>query len=225
MVKYAKKKVAKKKASSSDDSSSEESDTDEISSEEGMDILNDGNKIKQMSRHAPGTLTAMGILRMQEALTEQEGVWKLQDDTQALPSIALRYTRSALCSRLTGGAQKEALTLASALDLALQGRCAESADVMMQRLKAMERVSQGSSWASAERMELTPTVAPQISSRAEVDQANKEAKMDLRAKGGFQTSYNPKGFTKGKKGKTDEKGAGKGKKKGSEPAKNANTSS
>eukprot|EP00438_Fugacium_kawagutii_P004838 Skav221059 [mRNA] locus=scaffold3118:59182:61676:+ [translate_table: standard] len=222
VLKYAKKKVARKKDTTSSSSGSGSSESGEVSSEEGNDVLMDANKIKMMSRRAPGSLTAMGVLRMQESLTEQEGVWQLQENVKALPAVTLRYVRSSLGSRLSGGALKEAITLASALDLALQGRCAESADMMMQRLKSMERVAQGSSWASAEKMELAPALSPQISSRAEVDAANREAKLDQKAKGSYAAPYNAKGtFTKGKKGKAEEKGQGKGKRKQAEPAKGA----
>lgn len=58
-------------------------------------------------------------------------------------AVALRYTRSTLAGRMFGGALKEALTLAGTVDLMLQGRIAEAADMTTQRLKAMERVAYG----------------------------------------------------------------------------------
>lgn len=225
VLKYAKKKVAKKKDSASSSSGSLSTGSDEVSSEEGHDVLMDASKIKMMSRHAPGGLTMMGALRMQESLAEQEGVWQLQENVKSLPACTLRYVRASLGSRLLGGALKEAITLASSLDLVLQGRVAESADMMIQRLKSMERVSQGSSWTSAERMELAPALNPQISTRAEVEAANREAKLDMKAKGGAPATYPTKGtYGKGKKGKTEEKGQGKGKRKDDAKA-NKNTSS
>lgn len=226
VLQYAKRKVNKKKdvtSSSSDDSSST---SGEVSSAEGADVLMDGNKIKMMSRHAPGSLTMMGVVKMQEALTEQEGVWGLQESSKALPAVTLRYVRSTLGSRLNGGPLKEAITLASALDLLLQGRCAESADMMVQRLKSMERVSQGTSWSSAEKMELAPALNPQMSSRSEMEAANKEARQDYKAKGGATTTFQTKStFGKGKKGKSEEKGPGKGKRKNQDPPKTSTTPS
>lgn len=103
----------------------------------------------------------------------------------------------------------------------LQGRCAESADLMIQRLKSMERVTQGSSWSAAEKMELAPMLNTQISLRVEVEAANREANLDLKAKGQMGGMYAPKGSAgKGKKGKTEEKGPGKGKRKSADYTKN-----
>lgn len=216
VLRYARKKVSKKKDASSSSSSTRTSDSGEASSEEGEDALLDNSRLRMLARHAPGSLTAMGIQRMQEALTQQEGVWGLQEGPQSLPAVTLRYVRSVMCNRLSGGALKEAVTTASALDLIVQGRCAEGCDMLMQRLKAVERVSQGSSWLSSEKLELAPTLNPQITTHAEVDQANKEAKQEQKARGGLMVSQNPKGYGKGKKGKSEEKGSNKGKRKNSD---------
>lgn len=96
VLKYARKKMAKKKDSTSSDSDESTSRSEAASSEEGNDVLMDSNRLKQMSRHAPGSLTAMGVARMQESLTEQEGVWQLQESNKALPAVTLRYVRSSL---------------------------------------------------------------------------------------------------------------------------------
>lgn len=210
VIRYAKKKVSKKKESSSSSTSSS-SESEEGSSGEEADALADQNKIKLLSRFAPGSLSAMGVLKMQEALTEQEGIWQMQESSKSLPAVALRYTRMTLGSRLSGGALKEALTLAASIDLALQGRVAEAVDVQMQRLKSMERVAQGASWSSAEKMELTPHLNPQISTRQEVEAANREMKLDLKTKNLPPQSFGTKGYGKGKKGKTDDKSNSKGK--------------
>lgn len=151
VARYAAKRSKKKKDSSSSSSGSKESSVG--TSEEGEDAL-DQSKIRLLHRHGPGLLTNIGLRRMQSAMTEVEGVWS--NDTSTLRPICLRYVRTQIAGRLTGAPLKEALTLGSSLDLCIQGRIAEGTDYMMQRLKALERISQGNSWQSSEKLELAP---------------------------------------------------------------------
>jgi len=124
----------------------------------------------------------------------------------------MKYVRSTLHGKLSGGALREVMTLASMLDLMMMGRVSEAADLGMQRLKSIERVSQGSTWASTEKLELIGTLAPQISTRAEMSVAAKELKLEHQVKGGASL-YKGKGVgapdSKGKKGKVEDKGKGK----------------
>lgn len=126
--------------------------------------------------------------------------------------------------RLTGASLKEALTLGASLDLLIQGRPAEANDFLMQRLKALERISQGNSWQSSEKLELAPSQLPQISTPAELTSAQKEMKMERGLQGGVG-NYTGKGGNPGKggkKGKSEEKGRGK-KGKGPEGSKATST--
>lgn len=213
MAKYATKKAKKKKEVSSTSSSSEKSSSSGAS-EAGEDALLDQSKIRMMHRHAPGLLTTVGVRRMQQAVTEMEGVWSSENAN--LPPLCLRYVRSQLGGKLTGAPLKEALTLGSCLDLMLQARPAEACDYMMQRLKALERISQGNSWQSSEKLELAPHQLPQISTFAEVKDANRELKLEGTSRSpGFGAKGSNSG--KGKKGKTEDKG--KGKRKGGDAPK------
>lgn len=155
---------------------------------------------------------------MQTAIAEVEGVW--QHESSSLPPLCLRYVRTQLSGRLTGASLKEALTLGASIDLMLQARPAEACDYLIQRLKALERIGQGHAWQSAEKLELAPNQAPQISSHAELNAAQKDLKLEsgLRGSPGFVggKGSNSKG---GKKGKSEEKGKSKGGKKGPEGAK------
>ena len=114
----------------------------------------------------------MGIRRMCEVLTELEGIWR--EEVSNVPPVALRYTRTQLGPRLGGAALKECLTLASGLDLMLMGRQAEAADVLMQRLKSLERISMGAAWQATEKLELTPGSSAQISSHQELAAGGRE---------------------------------------------------
>lgn len=206
---YAKKKLRAKASSSSSNSSTSTSRTERSSEEEG-DLLQDSNKIRSLHRHGPGLLAAMGVGRMKEAMVELEGLWK--EEEASLPPIAMKYVRSTLHGKLSGGALREVMTLASMLDLMMMGRVSEAADLGMQRLKSIERVSQGSTWASTEKLELIGTLAPQISTRAEMSVAAKELKLEHQVKGGASL-YKGKGVgapdSKGKKGKAEDKRKGK----------------
>ena len=59
--------------------------------------------------------------------------------------------------------------------------------MMVQRLKSLEQVSLGGSWALGEKLELTPVATPTMKSRAELEEARKEMKLDFTVKGGGQT--------------------------------------
>ena len=80
------------------------------------------------------------------------------------------------------GQSREALTLSWCLDLLVQGRVAEAADGLMQRLKAIEMSAQGASWSISQRIELVPLEKPIISSRTEAREAIKESKEENRTR-------------------------------------------
>lgn len=60
---------------------------------------------------------------MKETIVELEGLWNPEEAT--LPPIAIKYVRSTLHSKLSGGAFREAMTLATLLALFLMGRVSE----------------------------------------------------------------------------------------------------
>lgn len=205
---YAMKKCKRKKESSSS-STRDSSDEDSSSAtEEAVDAMQDYSRIRLLHRHGPGLLTTMGLQRMQGVLTEVEGIWG--KDTSSLLPVALRYVRSQLGGKLAGAALKEAVTVAGSLDLLVQGRIAEGCDYLIQRLKSLEKISQGVSWQTTERLELAPGHQTQISSHAEMAAAWKEAELDQDQRGGAPGNANKGSQGKGgKKGKADEKGKGK----------------
>ena len=208
VMRYARRKT-RKRSSTSSSSGGTSSSGETKSSEEAGDLLMDVNRIRSLHRFGPGVLTAMGISRMKESVIELEGLW--QEEDRSLPPVAMKYIRSTLQGKMSGGALKETMTLGTILDLLMMGRVSEAADVGMQRLKSLEKVSQGSSWASTEKLELVGSLTPQISTRGEMTAAVKEVKLDQNAKGA-SVPYKGKGYPqegKGKKGRSEEKGKGK----------------
>ena len=113
--------------------------------------------------------------------------------------------------RLSPGMQREFTTLCHSGDLLLQGRLAEGLDTIIQRLKALELMGQGTSWQTAQKLELAPAAEATMSSRQECQLARKEARLDAEVKGGLNPGQQEKGKGKGKeKGqKGKEKGKGK----------------
>lgn len=172
-------------------------------------MLQDANRIRSLHRFGPGVLTSMGVAKMREAIVELEGNWNTEESS--LPPITLKYIRSVILPKVSGGALREVMTIGSILDLMLMGRIGEAADIGMQRLKAIERVSQGSSWSTTERLELIGSMSPQISTRGELAAAAKDLKLEQQTKSAVPP-YKGKGYpsdSKGKKGKGEEKGKGK----------------
>ena len=197
LLRKTKKRLKKMRSSSS---SSGSSSTSSSSLEVETDhLLEDKSRIQRIALLAPGLLTMQGVQNMKENINQAGGTpWQLEDAT--IPPICLQYTRQFLVPKATQGVTRELLTLSHLLDCLLQGRCAEAADAACQRLKALEMVQQGQSWATAAKVEL---VDPMVSTRPEIQIASKEAQLDAKAKG---SSWSSEG-----KGKSKSKGKEKGK--------------
>ena len=206
IAKKAKKAVKRAKDSSSSTSSSS---TSEASSGDPSGLLEDRSKVHRLAARAPGVLTASSVATMSQFLNQTQGTgW--EPEASGVPPLLGLYNRVYLASRLTGGLQREFQTLCYCGDLLLQGRLAETLDVMVQRLNSLEMIGQGTPWQTAQKLELVPPVEAAISTRQEHQLARKEAKLDQAVKGGAPSSASDKGKSKGK-GKTFEKGKDKNK--------------
>ena len=160
-------------------------------------------------------------------LTSTGGIWH-QEESELHP-LSIQYYRQAMAPRLQGAPSREALTLCFAIDLILQGRVAESADCLVQRLKSIELVSQGAAWQIAQRLEVLPPERPVISTRSEAKEAIREQKEESKTKseasqsrgkgdGWKSGSWTESGADANRKGK-DQKGRGKKGKQKEEPKK------
>ena len=198
----AKKRLKKSKVSSS---SSSRSSSSSSSVEVELGLLEDRNKVQLLSEVAPGVLTEESLQHMKTYVVQASGsTWSL--DVETLPPIMSQYMRHYIAPRASGGILREAVTLSYAADLLLQSRPAEALDVLNQRLKSLEMTISGQPWSTSQKIELAPHWEATMASRAEVQVAQKEAKLDSQAKGG------PSSWDKGKaKSKGKEKGKEKGK--------------
>ena len=102
---------------------------------------------------------------------------------------------------------RELLNLATAIDLLLRGRAAHALDVLTQRLKAQESVSQGTQWSVAQRVEVPVAERTSLLQRSELERAQKENYQDAKTRwGAMSQSSGKKGENKGKKSGKPEKG-------------------
>ena len=154
-----KKKMKKKKESSSGSSGSSlagSSQASILNSSDSGQVFEETHKVRRLARKAPGLLTfSIMVKEMQrQLLTEAGTLWNTEK--ASVPPIALQYYRAQLGPRLSGGASREALTLCWALDMALQGKMAQAADCLSQRLKSLEMMAGGASWMVSQRVEIVP---------------------------------------------------------------------
>ena len=181
--------------------------------------MEDRSKIQKIAVLGPGVLSSSAIQSMKHFVLQSGGsTWAM--DEESLPPILSQYTRMHLAPKGSGGLLREAVTLSHIGDLLVQGRAAEGMDALTQRLKSLELIMSGQSWATAQKIEVTPSLEASISTRAEVQVAVRETKLDSQAKG--SSSHWEKGRGKGKtkdkeKGKS-EKGKSKSKEEGKKPS-------
>ena len=212
------KRLLKKAKDSSSGGSGDSSDT----SEEDLDeeVLEDRSKMKRISQLGPGLLAAQSLKAMGEFVVQASGsTWAWDENT--LAPIMSQYVRQHLTSKSSGGLLREAVSLAYISDLLIQARPAEALDCAAQRLKALELMMTGHTWGTAQKVELVPNIEPLISTRAEVQAAQKEARLEGQIKPQHSGGEKPKGKQKGKdKGKQD-KGKGKAKDDGKKANQNS----
>ena len=152
-------------------------------------------KIRGVAERYPGALAMESLASMKRSLLTAAG----EDQEEGiLKPVALLYYRSVLSKRASGPQSREMLNLSTALDMMLKGRIASAADVIAQRLKAQEAITQGTHWAIAQRLEIPPSEAEGLVARAELQQAQKEDYADARARWRSQSTSQGKGEAKGK---------------------------
>ena len=89
----------------------------------------------------------------------------------------LKYLRLHVLRRdVAPGPKRELLTLAYTIDRLFQRDILGALDIIMQRVKSLELVVGGSSWAAAQNLELVPLEQEKIASIAEAHAAAKEFK-------------------------------------------------
>ncbi|CAJ1409239.1 unnamed protein product [Effrenium voratum] len=135
------------------DTSDRDSSGEESTEEEDAGVFEEAQRIRRVGVRGPGVLAAASINEMKKSLVAASG--QLWGQNRDLAPVGVHYFRTVLQLKLHGAMAREAFTLAYGADLA-QGRVAEAIDLLLQRLKSLEQVSQGMPWQTAQKMELCP---------------------------------------------------------------------
>eukprot|EP00435_Cladocopium_sp_Y103_P048762 s406_g14.t1 len=174
---HLKKKSRRSTSSSSSGRSSKDSE-----SEGGMEMSEESvfqvsSKVKLVAENYPGALAGQALAHMRSVLLTEIG----QDDRSGLlKGVALAYYRQVLQGRAVGPAQRELLTIATAIDSLLAGKVASTVDLLVQRLKSSESTLSGNHWSVSQRLEVLPSEHQIITPGSELLEARKESYTDYR---------------------------------------------
>lgn len=208
LLRKVKGRMKRNKRSSSSSSSTSESSASESEMEQNM--MEERSKIRKLAEVGPGILSSEALRSMKEHVLTANGTpWG--EDKTSLPPIVGQYARQHVVTRATAPMARELLTLAAAADMLLQARPAEACDIIFQRLKALEQMCSGQSWMVTQKLEIIPGPEPGITSRAELQHAQKERRLDEQTKSPGTMGEKGKSKSQGKGQKDRDKGKGKNK--------------
>lgn len=183
-------------------------------------------KLLSYSRRHPGRLASRMLLKMAKASARGlEGASRSKT-----PAVAMHHLLTVLQPSLQGKlgmrTLREMKTLAQCLDLLAQGEVGRSADLVSQRVKALERATVEGHWNSAQFLELLPPENSTLLERDEELYLAREALTEQKIRGYDKgtrpkTWEAPKGGGKGKDTQKGAKGKGKDKRPSDKEEKNA----
>lgn len=182
--------------SSSSSSSSDQGSSSSLSGEEET-IFTDSGKTRLVAEKFPGALSMEALTTMRRSILMELGA---EDQEGKVKPVCTLYYRQQLTKKVEGALGRELLTIATAVDLLLKGRAASACDVLLQRMKSGELISQGTHWAVAQKVEVLPGETPLVSGREELHRAQRENFQD--SKTTFLASAPLKGGGKETSGRT-----------------------
>ena len=202
---HLKRKTAKASSTSSGGTSS--SDSGDLGDQEEETLMGQSSKVRIRGDRYSGALSNQALMKMRSNLAQEIG---LEDRENQLIPVALAYYRQHLARRASGPAQRELLTLSTAIDHLLRGRTASAMDAMIQRLKSIEQTMSGCHYTVAQRQEICGSEQVGLTSLKESSEAQREVYQEARMRWAAQHAEGraPK-FNQEAKGKND-KGRGKG---------------
>ena len=151
--KNKKKKKKSSKGSQDDSSSSEDTSTDE---DVTTGLFSADRKIRSISTKCPGALAFTSLMEARQNLLTTAGMsWGMEK--KEVSPIFVQYTRQQMSMGMAPAMLQEAMTVSTSIDLLLANRPAAAADVLCQRLKALESLYRGSHWTVARQLELVRT--------------------------------------------------------------------
>lgn len=208
----------------------DESDSDETSSSQSFHKAPSGLTLHlRLQRYAmrhPGRLATRLLQRMEKVCRLGGGVHKTGTGAQSVKPCALAYFLTILTpslkDRWSPRTQRELRVLTEILDHLAEDAGNKAADIIAQRIKALEQsVQDGNAWKKAKYLELIDSDEVTLSDRGELNMMQKEVELEekFRGKGQWRPWEPPN--PKGEKGKKDGKGKGKYGGKNKTPAQEA----
>ena len=180
----------------------------------GSTSLSGQQKLVRYSQKFPGRLASRLLLKMKEgAARELVGA---NNEVGATPPLASHFVLTVLMPQLGPKAslrtQREMRTLAKGLDLLARGETSQRADLLGQRIKALERAAVEGHWMSAQFLELLPPDTSTLLERDEEVYLAKEFLLEQKVRRYDKSKFPP--IPPGGKGKDQKGDKGKGKGKG-----------
>ena len=174
-------------------------------------------KLVQYAKKTPGRLASRLLLKMQEEGARGVVGADPKSQDQLTPPAAVHYLLTMMVPqlgpKLNVRSLRELKTLCTALDHLARHSPAKAADLLCQRVKAIEKASADGHWGSAQYLELLSTEQSGLLDRAEEVFMNREYLTELKLKG-YQAPRQPRPDPKGNPRKGGEKGKDEGKGKG-----------
>lgn len=209
------RKKKKRRPSSSSKGGSTSSSSSSSGRFEHGGLFSSEKKMKVIWERYPGALAASSLMDAQEVLLTDSGtMWDA--DRKQMPPLATQFVRQHLAANMSAPMYQEALTLSSCIDNLLLGHPATTCDILFQRLKALENVSEGSHWTVGRQLELVRSDQTTLTNEVEGLEAARRAREEERLRSALARPSGGRagdtgGFGKRKKGKdSSSKGAAKG---------------
>ena len=192
----------------------DESDSDETSSSQSFHKAPSGLTLHlRLQRYAmrhPGRLATRLLQRMKKVCRLGGGVHKTGSGVQSVKPCALAYFLTILTPSLkdcwSSRTQRELRVLTEILDHLAEDAGSKAADIIAQRIKALEQsVQDGNAWKKAKYLELIDSDEVTLSDRGELNMMQKEVELEekFREKGQWRPWEPPN--SKGEKGKEGRK--------------------
>ena len=199
------------------DADGSESDSGEADFQRGAsDRRSHQLRLMEYSQKRPGRLASLLLQKMRGLLSRDTGApFTRASGTELTPATATSYLLTILIpsykERLGVRLLRELRTIAAALDSAASGDIETTADILCQRMKALELHLNDGEWQRAQYLELIIPEGAGLAEQEEQRMAAREQALEAKMKQQIAPRQPWQGETKGK---GDTKGKGRGKKGG-----------
>ena len=167
-------------------------------------LFSEGREVEEIFHKCPGTLANSWVEDSQEYLVTAQG-HQMNVTAGKVPPIATLYFRSQVAAKVS-----PPMTLSSIVGKLLGGHAAMAMDIAMQRMKALEAMSQGIHFSVTNQFELIKLEKSMSASASKTQlaakQAREEEKIPQKAAKGAGKGFRPDLAEKGQKARRRAKG-------------------